>query len=354
MQPTHTELSPKQSKSKSVKCVVWDLDETLWRGILLEDKQVTLRPGVVEIIQALDERGILQSIASRNDPDQALAQLRAFGLEAYFLYPQINWNAKSASIQAIAQALNIGLEALAFIDDQAFERDEVKSVCAQVLCLEAAAIETLLDQPAFTPRFVTDDTRRRRLMYLGNLEREKAEAAFVGAPAAFLATLGMVLTIEPATESDLKRAEELTHRTNQLNTTGYTYDYDELSALSRSADHRLLIAGLDDHYGTYGRIGLALIACQPGLWTIHLLLMSCRVMSRGVGSILLADIMRRAKAARARLRAEFIPNGRNRQMLITYRFAGFREVQQPVPLSVLEHDLANILPDPAYVTVLTR
>jgi FkbH-like protein len=116
----------------------------------------------------------------------------------------------------------------------------------------------------------------------------------------------------------------------------------------------LLIAGLDDHYGTYGRIGLALVDCQPGLWTLKLLLMSCRVMSRGVGSVLLADIMRRAKAAGARLRAEFIPNGRNRQMLITYRFAGFREVQQRAELSVLEHDLADIPPDPAYVQVLTR
>ena len=354
MQPANSELPPQQVKSRSVKCVVWDLDETLWRGILLEDRQVALRPGVVAIVKALDERGILQSIASRNDSDQALAQLRAFGLEEYFLCPQINWNAKSASIQAIAQALNIGLEALALIDDQAFERDEVHSAYPQVLCLDVAEIETLLGQPAFTPRFVTEDTRRRRLMVLSNLEREKAAVAFVGAPAAFLSTLGMVLTIEPAVESDLKRAEELTHRTNQLNTTGYTYDYDALSALRRSPDHRLLIAGLDDNYGTYGRIGLALVECQPGLWTLKLLLMSCRVMSRGVGSVLLTDIMRRAKAAGARLRAEFIPNGRNRQILITYRFAGFREVQQLAELSILEHALADIPPDPAYVQVLTR
>ena len=353
MQSTKIEPTLKQAATKSVKCVVWDLDETVWQGILLEDRQVTLRPGIAEIVKALDERGILQSIASRNDREQALAQLKAFGLDDYFVYPQINWNAKSASIQAIAQALNLGLDSFAFIDDQAFERDEVLSAFPQVLCLDAAEIAALLDQPAFTPRFITEDTRRRRLMYLSNIEREKAEAAFAGPSAEFLATLGMVFTIEPAAEGDLKRAEELTLRTNQLNTTGYTYDYDELSALSRSLAHLLLIAGLDDKYGAYGRIGLAVIERGPEIWTLKLLLMSCRVMSRGVGSVLLGHIMRRAKAAGARLRAEFIPNGRNRQMLITYRFAGFREIHQEADMSILEHDLADIPPDPPYVRLVT-
>ncbi len=339
-------------KRRAIKCVVWDLDDTLWHGILLEDRQVALHPGIAHVIQTLDERGILQSIASRNDAAPALAQLRAFGLDEYFLYPQINWNAKSASVQAIASALNISLDSLALIDDQPFERDEVASVFPQVLCLDAAEIETLLNLPAFTPRFVTEDSRRRRLMYLNNQAREQAEAAFAGPASEFLAGLHMILTIERAAEADLKRAEELTLRTNQLNTTGYTYDYAELDRLRQSPDHLLLIAGLDDRYGTYGRIGLALVECLPEVWTLKLLLMSCRVMSRGVGSLLLAHIMRRAKAAGARLRAEFIPNGRNRQMLITYRFAGFRIVQQIGDLSLLEHDLAVIPPDPAYVQII--
>ncbi len=350
---SNSELTRQRAKAKSIKCVVWDLDDTLWHGVLLEDPRVNLRPGIVKIIRTLDERGILQSIASRNDHAHALAQLRAAGLDACFLYPQINWNAKSASIQAIAQALNIGLDTLAFIDDQAFERDEVASACPQVLCLDAAEIETLLDRPAFTPRFITEDSRRRRLMVLSNIEREQAEVAFAGLSAEFLATLGMVCTIEPAAESDLRRAEELTLRTNQLNSTGYTYDYDELNAFRQSPDHLLLIAGLDDKYGTYGRVGLALVDCQPEIWTLKLLLMSCRVMSRGVGNILLAHIMRRAKTAGARLRAEFVANDRNRQMLITYRFAGFREVRQDADMSILEHDLSQIPPDPSYVQLLT-
>lgn len=346
------DLTGKRDQARSIKCVVWDLDDTLWQGILLEDRQVTLRPGIAGIVKALDERGILQSIASRNDARQALAQLRAFDLDEYFLFPQIHWNAKSSSVQAIAQALNLGLDSFAFIDDQPFERDEVASACPQVLCLDTAAIDTLLDRPDFTPRFVTEDSRRRRQMYLTNLARDQAEAAFAGPAAGFLATLGMVLTLEPAAEGDLRRAEELTLRTNQLNTTGYPYAYDELNALRRSPGHLLLIAGLDDKYGTYGRIGLALVECGAEVWTLKLLLMSCRVVSRGVGGLVLAHIMRRAKAAGARLRAEFVPNGRNRQMLITYRFAGFQEVGQVGDRILLEHDLADIPPDPPYVKLV--
>jgi FkbH-like protein len=336
-----------------IKCVVWDLDETLWHGILLEDGAVRLRDGVVRVIEALDERGILQSVASRNDPATAVAQLRAFGLEEYFLYPQIGWNAKSASVRAIAGALNIGLDAVAFIDDQPFERDEVSHSLPQVLCLDVQEIGRLLEMPAFTPRFLTEDSRQRRRMMLSNLEREKAEAAFEGPSESFLATLEMVFTIRPAREEDLRRAEELTLRTNQLNTTGRTYNYDELLALSRSDDHLLLVAGLDDKYGPYGRIGLALVAYGRDAWSIKLLLMSCRVMSRGVGAVLLNHIMHRAREAGVCLQADFVANERNRMMFVTYRLAGFRSIQQEGDRYLLQHDLVELGRDPEYVRVVT-
>ena len=88
-------------KQQSIKCVVWDLDNTVWEGILLEDGDVTLRAGVLEALQELDRRGILNSVASRNDHQTALDKLEALGLREYFLYPEINWNSKSASLAAI-------------------------------------------------------------------------------------------------------------------------------------------------------------------------------------------------------------------------------------------------------------
>jgi FkbH-like protein len=337
-----------------IKCVVWDLDNTIWEGILLEDTAVTLRPGIVNVIKTLDERGILNSIASRNDHGTAMAQLARFGLADYFVYPQIGWQAKSHSVAAIAKALNIGLDALAFIDDQPFEREEVAYALPDVLCLDSDLADDILQMAAFTPRFITADSRQRRQMIVSNMAREAAEASFDGPAESFLAGLGMVFTIDRAQEADLQRAEELTVRTNQLNATGYTYSYEELLAFSRSENHLLLMATLADKFGTYGRIGLTLIEQRPDIWNIKLLLMSCRVMSRGVGSILLSHIMQLARQAGVVLQAEFIANDRNRMMFVTYRLAGFQTVQEEGAHHLLQHTLTKVPNFPDYVTVITN
>lgn len=340
-----------KAKKKSIKCVVWDLDNTVWDGILLEDTNVTLRPGVVEVLKALDSRGILHSIASRNDYDTAMAKLEQLGVSDYFLYPQINWNAKSSSIKVIAQSINIGIDTLAFVDDQSFEREEVAFEQPDVMCIDAADIAAMPDMPEMKPRFITEDSKLRRQMYQSDIERNRAEQGFVGSSEEFLANLNMVFTLSPAHDSDLQRAEELTVRTHQLNTTGYTYSYEELSAISRSDRHKLLIASLEDKYGTYGKIGLAMVECGEEIWTVKLLLMSCRVMSRGVGTIMINHIMNMAKAAGARLQAEFISNNRNRMMYVTYKFGGFNEVNRIGDLVIFESDLTHIQPFPPYVKV---
>ena len=334
---------------KSIKCVVWDLDNTVWDGILLEDPEVRVRPHVVDLLKALDERGILHSIASRNDHETALAKLRELGIEEYFLYPQINWNSKAASIAQIAQDINIGLDAIAFVDDQPFEREEVAFSHAQVLCIDSAELDGLLDRPELNPRFITEDSRQRRRMYLADIRRNREEEEFVGPKEELLATLGMILTIAPCREEDLKRAEELTVRTNQLNTTGYTYSYEELDELRKSPRHTLLVSSLEDRHGTYGKIGLTLIETKEDVWNVKLLLMSCRVMSKGVGTIMLHHVLRMAKAAGVKLRGEFVPNDRNRQMLITYKFAGFKEIARDGNVLIFENDCSAIQPLPPYV-----
>jgi FkbH-like protein len=343
--------APRKSEDgELVKCVVWDLDNTLWEGTLLEDERVRLREGVTGIIEKLDARGILQSIASRNDPAKALGKLEEFGLRDYFLYPQINWNSKAHSIQTIAKLINIGLDSIAFVDDQPFELAEVNFSVPSVRCIDVAELPELLDRPEMTPRFITADSRLRRLMYLNDIRRNTAEEEFVGPKEEFLATLGMTFTIATAREEDLKRAEELTVRTNQLNSTGHTYSYDELDQFRRSENHLLLIAELEDKFGSYGKIGLALVDCQPEVWTIKLLLMSCRVMSRGVGAVLMSHIMRLAKQHGVRLRGEFVPTERNRMMLIAYKFSGFKEVERhPDDGIVMEHDLAQLPSVPEYI-----
>jgi FkbH-like protein len=339
----------KKKENRSVKCVVWDLDNTVWDGILLEDPEVRLRPDVVHLLKTLDERGILHSIASRNDRDLALAKLAEFGIDEYFLYPQINWNSKAASIAQIAKDVNIGLDAIAFVDDQPFEREEVAFTHDQVLCLDSALLDDLLERPELNPRFITEDSRLRRQMYRADIARNREEEEYVGPKEEFIATLGMIFTIAPCREEDLKRAEELTVRTNQLNTTGYTYSYEELDELRRSQRHKLLISSLQDRHGSYGKIGLTLIELGEEIWTVKLLLMSCRVMSKGVGMIMIHHVLRMAKEAGVKLRAEFVSNDRNRQMLITYRFAGFKEVERAGEVSIMENDFSAIQPPPPYV-----
>ena len=339
------------SDKKSIKCVVWDLDNTVWDGILLEDPEVRLRPHVVEILKTLDERGILHSIASRNDHDTALAKLQELGIEEYFLYPQINWNSKAASIAQIASDINIGLDAIAFVDDQPFEREEVAFSHDKVLCIDSAELDDLLDRPELNPRFITEDSKQRRRMYMADIRRNREEEGFVGPKEEFLATLGMIFTIAPCREEDLKRAEELTVRTNQLNTTGYTYSYEELDELRRSPRHKLLVSALEDRHGTYGKIGLTLIEMDKAenTWNVKLLLMSCRVMSKGVGMIMIHHVLRMAREAGVRLRAEFVSNDRNRQMLITYKFAGFKEVARDGNVLIFENDYSAVQPPPPYV-----
>ncbi|HFC11944.1 MAG TPA: HAD-IIIC family phosphatase [Anaerolineae bacterium] len=345
------QLAQESAEIKAIKCVVWDLDHTIWDGILLEGDDLRLRTGIADILRELDQRGILNSIASRNEHAPAMQKLAEFGLAHYFLYPQINWGAKSNSIEAIAQAINIGRNTLAFIDDQPFEREEVAFTYPDVLCIDAADTADLLNHPRLHPRFITPESRLRRQMYQSDINRNQIEAAFKGDNNAFLRSLNMRFVIKSAEPSDLQRAEELTQRTNQLNTTGYTYNYDELAALSQSDQHLLLVSSLTDRYGTYGTIGVALVEKGAEAWTIKLLLMSCRVMSRGVGTIVISHIMQQAKAAGAKLRAIYVPNGRNRQMYITYKFGGFREIAQDGNMITLEHDLTNIQPFPDYIDV---
>ena len=341
-------------KKGSIKCLVWDLDNTLWQGTLLEDRSVILNNDVKHIITTLDHRGILQSIASKNNHDDAMKQIKELGLENFFLYPQIHWDSKVQSIKDIATAINIGLDTIAFIDDNPAELDEVSFSLPEVTCIQADNLSQILDMPSMTPRFNTQDQKLRRQMYLSSIKRDREEKEFVGPKDEFLASLNMVLTIFQAEEEDLQRAEELTVRTNQLNATGYTYSYDQLNQYRCSDDHLLFMATLTDKYGSYGHIGLALLECSAENWVIKLLLMSCRVMSRGVGSVLLNHLINFARDSKVHLLAEYVPTDRNRIMNVTYRFAGFEDYAKQDELIILKHPLKKHAAFPDYMKVVVR
>lgn len=332
-------------------CCVGPRRHTLAGNSFRPHDDVVLEPRVLETVRTLDERGILQSIASKNNHDDAFRKLGELGIAEYFLYPQINWNSKSSSITELQTKLNIGLDTFVFVDDQEFERDEVAFVHPDVETVDAADLLLLPSLPRLSPAHVTEDARRRRLMYQQDEQRDRSELAFQGPRDEFLGSLGMVLTISRAGGDDLLRLEELTHRTSQLNSTGIHYSYDELEKLIPDPDHDLWVCELSDRYGSYGKIGMALVEKSGDRWTIALLLMSCRTVSKGVGTVLLQFLVKEAAARRVRLLARFRRTDRNRQMLLTYRLANFHVVSKDGADHLFENDLAIVRDYPDHVKV---
>lgn len=337
--------------TQKIKCVAWDLDHTIWDGVLLEDKEVTVKDDIVEIIKTLDERGILQSICSKNEFETAKKKLEELQLWDYFIYPQINWNGKSTGIEQISKSINIGIDTLAFIDDQQYEREEVNFTHPEVLCIDPLESDKILVIDRMNPKYITADSKNRRKMYQNDNARNHVEEEFTGTKEEFLKTLDIVFQIRRATEDDLQRAEELTVRTHQLNSTGYVYSYEELAQFITSDQYEVLVTQLDDKFGSYGTIGLALTEKNDKIWELKLLLMSCRVMAKGVGNVFMNHIMNTARKEGASLRAQFVPTDRNRIMYITYKFNGYKEIEQNGDLVTFEADLSYERKIPEYITV---
>jgi FkbH-like protein len=263
-----------------LKCVVWDLDNTLWHGILVEDglDGLKLNPQAVEAIRAFDAKGVLQSIISKNDPEDALAALRHFSLDEYFLFPQIAWHPKSEGIKRISGKLNIGTDTFAFVDDQIFERSEVAAALPEVLTVDPVELpdflhNTRLDLPT------TGEASQRRLMYRAEGQREQAKDDFGGGYEEFLMSCDMTTTITAFTASSIDRVYELVQRTNQLNISTCRYAREELASLILpGSGRRAFVIHAADKFGSYGLIGFAVFEIERNL--IIDLMFSCRVQGK--------------------------------------------------------------------------
>jgi FkbH-like protein len=268
--------------AKMAKVVVWDLDHTVWDGILLEDGAagVTIRKGVREAMAALDARGILQSVASKNNSDEAVAALAHHGLTDLMLAPQIGWGPKSASLTRLAQILNLGLDSFVFIDDQPFERGEVSEAHPQVTVLPETIVDTLLDRPQFDVP-VTPESQGRRALYAVEAQRVLAASDAGSDYDTFLRSCNLELMIERLTRNDSERVFELSQRTNQLNVAATRYTRDEVAALVSGAHGKQgWTMRCKDRFGDYGLIGFALF--DPAKGELLDFFMSCRVQRKRV------------------------------------------------------------------------
>jgi FkbH-like protein len=313
-------VSTRHSKPASkVKCVVWDLDNTLWRGTLIEDglENLTVNEAAVHAIKALDQRGILHSIASKNNPEDAFAALDRFGLRDYFLAPQIGWGPKSAGVSEIARRLNIHENTFLFIDDQQFERAEVLSGHPDVRVVEQTRIGDLLNLPELdTP--VTEEGRNRRAMYKVEDTRERAFQGTGTSFLDFLRSCSMELTISEVGAANTDRVFELSQRTNQLNYTGKASSRKDIEdLLSNSVFGKAgLVLSCSDKFGDYGVIGFVIVDMRH--FHVENFFMSCRVQHKKVDHAFFAWLLERAMA-----------QGRNR-VSTTFHFSGRNQSAQQV------------------------
>jgi len=309
--------------SQLKKCIIWDLDNTLWDGVCLEGP-VTVRQDVVASIGELDRRGILHSIASRGEFDVAMNALKENQLEEYFLTPRINWLPKSRNITSITHDLDISLDAVAFIDDDPFEREQVEYMLPEVVTIPSEEAGSLPARADLSPAHVTREASRRRDYYHSEMVRKEAETHFASREQ-FLASCGMRLTIRPMGTGDIPRVQELMTRTHQLNTTGLMLAGEELTQLLSSPPGgvRVVVAELRDKFGEYGIVGTAMIESLPSRWRLTYLAVSCRVMGRGVERAILSALVR--SETREGFEASFRDTGRNRMMRALYQMMGFTE-----------------------------
>lgn len=299
------------SSQPKIKCVVWDLDNTMWDGILLENEGVDLRPKVPELLRFFDERGILLSIASKNDESSAWRRLKELGMADYFLYPQINWLPKSENIKAIAEQLNIGLDTFAFIDDNPFELEEVSRALKGVSCVNAEKIADLFSNPRYQGS-TNEDARKRSQFYREEFVRRKSATQFGSDYLGFLAACEIKLFVDLYTDDDLERVSELVQRTNQLNFSGRKYQRSEILPILANQEIEKYVLRCTDNYGSYGVVGFCIVRIEESEIRVEDFMLSCRVQGRLIEQAFfnyLANMPRGQKPQS--LWVNFKPTGRN-------------------------------------------
>ncbi|HET9950831.1 MAG TPA: HAD-IIIC family phosphatase [Candidatus Eisenbacteria bacterium] len=311
--------------SDAIKCLVWDLDNTMWSGTLVESGACRLRPGMRDVLRRLDRRGILLSIASLNDPDQALPVLRRKRIDGYFLHPQIGWGNKVNSLRAIASRLGVALDAVGFVDDEPYERERVLRMLPAVRVYPAAAYRELTRRPEFHPGALSAESRARRLKYQQAESREEARESMGISHGEFLRYANMRLALRRAARGDVPRILELLRRTHQLNSTGVIYGPDAVRAWLRDPRYAVFVAELEDRFVDYGRIGVAVCRRRAKEWELVSFLLSCRVLSRGISGYVLAWVEQQAARHGAeQFLARYRANERNRRMQALYGLAGLK------------------------------
>ena len=317
--------------SAKVKVVAWDLDNTLWNGILSEDgeEKLLINQSALNLIKAFDERGILNTICSKNDYDSTMAVLRRMGIADLFLCPAINWGQKSENLKSIAERLNLGIDSFAFVDDNVRERQEVMISLPCVRVYSEKEIDSLLEKDEFKV-LSTASSRNRRISYLNELKREELKELYSSNYDIFLRSLNMKLYVCGINESNFSRSLELLERTNQLNLRTFRYNAEELKAIISDNHFICLAFNCQDKFGDYGQVGFMSIKVEGTTAKILDFVISCRIAKKKVEEAMVQSAMQILKTHTkvVAIQAELVRTKKNKPLVDVFQTLPFELVAE--------------------------
>jgi len=363
----------KPLKGLTRKCVVVDLDGTLWGGVVGEVGPDGIQLGPVapgiefvdfqEALLNLTKRGILLAVCSKNNPDDVMPVLREHKhmvlREEHFAAVRINWRNKAENLREIAEELNIGLDSFVFLDDNPVERELIRQMLPQVLTIELPrdasqyrpTLENLSD---FELLALTKEDEQRASQYRANRQRQALELSS-GSLDDYLHSLEIRAEIARAEGHHVPRLVQMLNKTNQFNTTTRRYQTPEIERFVASPDHRVYVLEVADRFGEHGLVGSAIVRRERDAWRIDNVLLSCRVMGLSVETVLLKRIYDAARLHdAARLVGEFIPTAKNGPTADFYRRHGFQLAGEVDGAQAWTLDpRVDRIEDPAWIAVKT-
>jgi FkbH-like protein len=344
----------------SKRCLVLDLDNTLWGGVIGEDGLEGIRLGgdaegeayqrFQEYLRDLASRGIVLAVASKNNEEDARLPFERhpemrLGLEHIAAFVA-NWDSKPDNIERLAAQLELGLDSMVFVDDNPVEREAVRRALpdVEVIALPndpALFVQTVADFSLLEPSRLTREDTSRTAQYRARatVNRERASAPDL---ASFLRGLEMTAVIEHFDAVSLPRIAQLVAKTNQFNTTTRRHSAEALRAMTIDPQYVGYSLQLSDRLVDHGLVAVAIAVEVDDTLDIETFLMSCRVMGRTVETTLLAQLGAEAvRRSCSRLRGTCIASSRNQPALDLYARHGFTLSSQEGGVSVWEYDLGR-------------
>jgi FkbH-like protein len=331
-------------RGRSRKCLVLDLDNTLWGGVIGDDGVGGIVLGqnsaageafvaIQRMALELRSRGVVLAVCSKNEDDAARLPFREHPemvlSEDHIAVFQANWTDKAANLRVIAQTLNIGLDSLVFLDDNPAERLQVRGELPLVAVPEVGA------EPALYPRILaaagyfeavsfSQEDRDRAAYYQANAQRAAALSA-TGNLDDYLASLGMVCSIGRVDAVSRTRSSQLINKSNQFNLTTRRYSEREVEAVEKDPSKHAIQVRLTDRFGDNGIISVIIAERKAEAWEIDTWLMSCRVLGRRVPEAALGHLVEAARRAGARaLIGRYVPSPKNKMVAGHYEGLGFQ------------------------------